>query len=100
MRHVWESDEHKINIYLTEAFLILAQLDQASLIKFKIMIKNNQEAALVLTSVKRYLQGISMKEPDAIVVLYLNMIDEVITYIEPDADINVLCDEVRLRTKS
>lgn len=61
------------------------------------MIYNNHEAALVLTRVKRYLQGISMKEPDAIVVLHLNMIDEVIMYIEPDADINGLCDEVRLK---
>lgn len=59
------------------------------------MIKNNHDANLVLTRVKRYLQGISMKEPIAIVVLYLNMIDEVIMHIEPDADINGLCDEVR-----
>lgn len=90
----------KTTYFLTEAFLILAQLDQASQIIISIMINNNHEATLVLTRVKRYLQGNCMKEPVAIVVLYLNMIDEVITYIEPDADINVLCDEVRLQIKS
>lgn len=64
---------------------------------FIIMIYNNHEAALILTKVKRYLHGISMKEPDAIVILHLDMIDEVIRFIEPDADINHLCDEVRLK---
>jgi len=59
------------------------------------MIENNHEATLILTKVKKYLHGISEKEPVAVVVQHLNMIDEVIKYIEPDADINDLCDEVR-----
>lgn len=58
------------------------------------MIENNHEATLILTNVKKYLHGISEKEPVAVVVQHLNMIDEVIKYIEPDADINGLCDEV------
>lgn len=43
---------------------------------------------------KMYLQSLADSEPPSIVSIHLNILDEIILFIDPQADINALCDEV------
>lgn len=56
--------------------------------------KNKHEAVLALTMEKMYLQSLADNVPPTIVSLHLNILDEIILFIDPEADINALCDEV------
>ena len=43
---------------------------------------------------KMNLQSLADNEPPTIVSLHLNILDEIILFIDPEADINALCDEI------
>jgi len=57
-------------------------------------IKDKHDATLFLTMEKMYLQSLADNEPPSIVSIHLNILDEIILFIDPQADINALCDEV------
>ena len=57
-------------------------------------IKNKHDAVLALTSEKMYLHSLAENVPPTIVSLHLDILDEIILFIDPEADINALCDEV------
>ena len=58
------------------------------------IIKNKHEATLALTMEKMFLQSLADNVPPPIVSLHLSILDEIILFIDPEADINALCDEV------